>query len=485
MISIVIPVLNEEALLSDCLRSLRDQDYPGQYEIIVVDNGSTDRSVSIAREFGATVILSPTHSDVFTARDLGARASRGEIVAQADADTVYPRDWLTRIAKHLSSHPEAVAVAGTFVYRTPTPWSKAEFLLKHIVNILTIRLFGRSFLISGANFAFRKKAFSSVNGYDKKSYAPDQYGISTRLSKVGKIIYDKNISVATSPRRFQKPLPLILIALAFHLYQYFEHFLKGYAGSLQTAHIKLLPTRTFVKLLPLVLLLSFVAYGYFIPASPVFGKVYYKGNTLEKVVALTLDDGPNEPYTSQILDILATYGIEATFFTTGRNVELYPEIAKRIIAEGHILGNHSYTHMANHALTTQGSEDIKLAQNTIFKIVGLRPHLYRPPHGKKSPWELQYLKSENMIEVTWSVSTEELNARPAELVAQDILKKTKPGGIILLHDGYGNDHNSPEADKTLTVKVLPIIIESLQDKGYKFVTVPELLGVPAYNYILQ
>lgn len=346
------------------------------------------------------------------------------------------------------------------------------------MNFLTIRIFGRPFIISGANFAFLKKAF---NGYDKKSYSPDQYGISTRLNKAGKIIYDRSLSAATSPRRVEKPFPLLAIAVILNMYHLCEYIFKVYAGILRIAIAKRPSLRIYVKLAPPVLAACFLAYGYFIPTSQVFGKVYYEGKPPDRVVALTFDDGPNDPYTSQILDLLDHYGIKATFFTTGKNVELYPETARRIIAEGHVLGNHSYSHRANHALTQQGWQDIKLAQKAIFNTLGVTPHLYRPPHGKKSPWELQLLKEEKLIEVTWSASTDELSVKSPESLAQKIVAQTSPGDIILLHDGYGNYHNFSKADKTITVKALPLIIKSLQDKGYRFVTVPELLGVPAYN----
>jgi peptidoglycan/xylan/chitin deacetylase (PgdA/CDA1 family) len=229
---------------------------------------------------------------------------------------------------------------------------------------------------------------------------------------------------------------------------------------------------------PIVLL---IAGGYFIPTSPVFGKVYYKGNCPEKVVALTFDDGPNEPYTSEILDLLASYNVKATFFVIGENVELYPETAKRIVAEGHVLGNHSYSHNANHALTGYGAKDLTMAEEAIVNTVGVSPHLYRPPHGKKSPWELEKIKEQGLVEVTWSDSANELSGASASSLAQEIVKKTKPGEIILLHDGYGTSHDSSKSDKSLTVEVLPLIIKELQAQGYRFVTVPELLSIPAYN----
>ncbi len=100
MISVVIPALNEESSLPDCLESLKNQDYKGEYEIIVADNGSTDNTAGIAKGFGAEVVFCRDKKSVFSARQAGANAARGDIIAQADADTVYPRDWLAKIANH-------------------------------------------------------------------------------------------------------------------------------------------------------------------------------------------------------------------------------------------------------------------------------------------------------------------------------------------------------------------------------------------------
>jgi len=233
--------------------------------------------------------------------------------------------------------------------------------------------------------------------------------------------------------------------------------------------------------------IGFSCYGYFSPVSPVFGKVYFAGDTSDKVVALTFDDGPNGTYTKQILDILNRYGIDATFFCIGQNVELYPDVAKLIIEEGSVLGNHSYSHDANHALSTFGERDLEKAQDIIYTITGVSPHLYRPPHGKKTPWELDSVEKNNLIEITWSVSYGDQvgpnadMAKAARDFAAKIVSKTSAGSIILLHDGYGIEHNNQHADKSLTILALPLIIEQLQAKGYRFVTVPALLGVPAYN----
>jgi peptidoglycan/xylan/chitin deacetylase (PgdA/CDA1 family) len=486
MISIVIPVLDEENYLPDCLRSLKGQDYHGDYEIIVADNGSTDGSVRIAREYGARVVLCPKVKSVFHARQAGADAARGDIIIQADADTIYPSGWLKRIANLFSSRPEVVAVTGRFVYKDAPWWAGLEYVGRHVVNSLTAR-FGCPLVASGATLAFRRTAFLSVNGYRGLSYSQDQYGILGRLSKLGEVLYDKNLRVTTSARAVQKPVLIVIKDLLVHTGIWGAYSFGNRMNSMREFINSTLARKLAFRLLPLpVLLFSVAAYGYFVPASPVFGTVYARGPSAERVVALTFDDGPNEPYTSQVLDILNKYNIKATFFMIGKNVELYPDTARRVLDEGNVIGNHSYSHKANHALTEYGVADFQRAEQVIYNVTGLKPHLYRPPHGKKSPWELDHLRHDGMIEIEWSVSANDqhvlayFGTPTPQSYAQAIIKDTRPGSIILLHDGYGTVHDTVKADKSITVDALPLIIEKLQAEGYRFVTVPELLGVPAY-----
>ena len=491
MISVVIPAFNEENFLPQCLESLRNQDYEGSYEIIVVDNVSTDGTARVAAEFGATIISCPTKGVAY-ARQAGAQAASGEIIAQADADTLYPTDWLSRIAKHFASHPRSVALAGTFIYREYIPWARFEHFGRYLINVTGYLLLGRPVYPSGANFAFLRDAFQKANGYDPGSLYPDQWGISRRLSHVGKIVYNKDLQVSTSARRMQKAFSSFILAIGVNLAGIFAHFIKHEAALFRRLAEMIPLVRSPARLIALVsvgIIVSVLSYGYIVPEAQVFGKVYYSSKTSEKVVALTFDDGPNEPYTSQILDILNRYGVKATFFVIGSNVETYPETTRRIIADGYVLGNHSYSHRANHALSENRytDKDIELAQEAIFNVTGVKPHIYRPPHGKKSPWELHYLKDAGLVEVTWSTAANEAHddlifGKPVpEEVIQHIVSTVKPGRIILLHDGYGTEHGNVNSDKSLTVKVLPSIIEELQEQGYKFVTVPELLNLPAYN----
>jgi peptidoglycan/xylan/chitin deacetylase (PgdA/CDA1 family)/GT2 family glycosyltransferase len=481
MISVVIPALNEERFIAECLESLKNQDYQGEYEIIVADNGSSDKTADIARSHGVKVIHCLEKKSVTYARQVGADAALGDIIAQADADTVYPNDWLAKIADFFFSHPDAAALAGRFLYKDPPSWAGFEYLLRDWTNRLSARLVGRPMLVSGATFAFRKSTFVDTGGYNDAAFSADQLGISNQLGKAGKVYYDRDFYALTSSRSVRKPLLVCILEGGGHIGRWVSYLSKSYANRLEDFANETTLRRVALRVSPLAVIVIILAYGYFIPNSPVFGKVYYKGDEHSKVVALTFDDGPNEPYTSEVLDILDKYNIKATFFCVGENVELYPETAKRMVAEGHVLGNHSYTHNANHALTEFGARDLVVAERAISDTIGVKPHLYRPPHGKKSPWELDAVKDQGMIEVEWSVSTGELNTHSFEKVADRLVDETHPGEIMLLHDGYGTDHNCPQADKSLTVEALPLIIEKLQAEGYTFVTVPELLDVPPYN----
>jgi peptidoglycan-N-acetylglucosamine deacetylase len=481
MISVILPAYNEEQLLARCLTSLLNQDCTDDYEVIVVDNASTDGTRAIAHEFGVRVI-SCAERGAFPARQAGARAARGEILVQADADTVYPADWLSRLAAHFARRPNLVALGGRFLYIDPPPaWAPLEYGLRRFLNALGKILLGRPVVVSGANFAFRRDAFRQIGGYRVHAFSADQYDISARLSTVGRVGLDNRIQVWTSPRRVGKPLLAIVGDFLANTRVITSHFLRPPVAAMTVKVRTRRALRTSVTLLPAVVLVSYFAYGYYVPDSQVFGKVYYQGDARTGAIALTFDDGPNEPYTSQVLAVLQRYGAKGTFFLIGKNVATYPAVARRIVTEGHAIGNHTYAHNANHAVTSGTCGEILMAEQTIQSITGLQPHLYRPPHGKKSPWELHCLRDHGLVEVTWAVSTEDQHVTSPAALADSIIRAARPGSIILMHDGYGTQHGTAHADRSFTVEALPLIIEALQRKGYRFVTVSDLLGVPAYK----
>ncbi len=488
-ISVIIPARNEARLIAGTLRSLQNQSYKGDYEIVVVDNGSTDATAEIARSHGVRVVSAGEKKSVFYARQVGADATDGDIIVQADGDTLYPEHWLQQIADKLKDNPDALAVSGRFLYREFFLWSFIELTVRDWLNRISAYFFKRPFLVSGATFAFRRWAFNKVGGYRNIPYSADQHGMTTRLRKLGgEVLYDPQITCLTSSRSVQQPWFVLLMAITDNIARLMLDFSLNLVSPKPKATGPTLRKRMVLSISAVMaLFIAFAAYGYFSPTSPVFGEISFKGSPDHQLIALTFDDGPNGIYTTQILDILDEYDVKATFFLIGQNVELYPDIARRILAEGHVIGNHSNTHDANHALSDQGCRDLKDAQEVIYRVTGVLPHLYRPPHGKKTPWELDCVEENSLIEITWGVGANDQPDPGADLdkavqaFVDKIVSRTYPGAVILLHDGYGTEHDNANADKSFTVRALPLLIERLLAEGYQFITVPVLLSIPAYN----
>jgi hypothetical protein len=139
--------------------------------------------------------------------------------------------------------------------------------------------------------------------------------------------------------------------------------------------------------------------------APIFGRIFWRGPTDRLVAALTFDDGPNEPYTSQVLDILANLGVKATFFVIGGNAERFPAAVERAAREGHEVGNHTYDH---HILPLKGpraiGEQIERTSSLIERLTGVRPLLFRTPHGWRSPWVNRVSLEHAVRPVAWTLS---------------------------------------------------------------------------------
>lgn len=230
MISIVIPALNEELFLPKCIASIKNQNWKGEYEIIVVDNGSADQTAKVAAEQGARVVYCAKRGVAY-ARQAGAEAARGEVIVQVDADTLYPADWLAKINDDFSQDQKTIGLAGRYVYINPAKWAPLETFYRKFLNKAGIIVFGFPAAVSGANFAFKKAAFVKSTGYDPKSLYPDQWGITHTLSKYGKIRYDHNLVVETSARRIAKPGYVIVYEIIRNCCHVFWHFVRHCAGA--------------------------------------------------------------------------------------------------------------------------------------------------------------------------------------------------------------------------------------------------------------
>lgn len=190
----------------------------------------------------------------------------------------------------------------------------------------------------------------------------------------------------------------------------------------------------------------------------------------EKVVALTYDDGPHPKFTPEILAILDRYHVKATFFMIGRQMDKYPGIVREILAKGHVIGNHTYTHPANIEADTSAQviRELEECEKVVERLSGKRAYLFRPPRGLVDSTVFNIAREEGYQTVLWTVSADHHDAPTPRLMADRVIKMIRPGGIILAHDG-----TFPARWKD--VQATPLIIEALKKRGYRFVTVPELL----------
>ena len=226
------------------------------------------------------------------------------------------------------------------------------------------------------------------------------------------------------------------------------------------------------------LLLGAAYWTAFRPRSQVFGEFPHRGATTEKVVALTFDDGPNEPYTSRLLDVLADREVPATFFQVGRCAQRFPSTTRRVVADGHVLGNHSYRHeFTGYLGEPDQGEEIARAQEVLHAVAGVVPALYRPPWLCHWPWVLRSIRSRGLQPVSGTFGHPlEVLQPPAGRVAAYAARVTVPGSILIFHDG----RESRGGNRDRTVAAVGPLIDRLRGDGYAFSTVDRLLGVPAY-----
>lgn len=224
--SVVIPCLNEASYISDAITSLQNQDFPGPYEIVVVDNNCTDDTARIARDLGVRVIVEPTPG-VCNARQAGTTASTGEIVVSADADTTYPKDWLSKIDHGFRDSGDVVAVVGPCRYQDGPRWGRvfARSLFGAVHTIY--RATGRTCYVSATNIAFRRDRWT---GYDTHlTQGGDELDLLRRMRREGRVIYDHANPAYTSGRRFNRGFfyNVVVCLFVFYLSAYLLNRVTG------------------------------------------------------------------------------------------------------------------------------------------------------------------------------------------------------------------------------------------------------------------
>ena len=202
---------------------------------------------------------------------------------------------------------------------------------------------------------------------------------------------------------------------------------------------------------------------------PPFGKNIVHLNTDQRIVALTYDDGPNPPYTERLLDILAKHNVKATFFMIGNRIERYPETVRRVVAEGHQIGNHTYSHPVLGFLPPfyvrrqiERTDDL-IRQHSIAEEV-----VFRAPMLTRFLPVAWVLAKENRPHISCNVWSWDWTTQNPDKITKTVIKKTKPGSIIVLHDGKAENKN---ANRSGTIEATNRIITALKRDGYTFCTI--------------
>jgi peptidoglycan/xylan/chitin deacetylase (PgdA/CDA1 family) len=219
-----------------------------------------------------------------------------------------------------------------------------------------------------------------------------------------------------------------------------------------------------------------VAAGYqsMAPTGQWYGRTFTGLVRGSRQIALTYDDGPNDPHTLRLLEVLARHDVRATFFLIGRYVQQRPDIVREIVRAGHVVGNHTFTHpLLIFKSEAEIQQEISQCRAALQEAVGEHSNLFRPPFGGRRPAVLNIARELGLEPVLWNVTGYDWNAPPAEVIERKVAKQLCGGDVILLHDG---GHRQMGADRAQTVIATDRLIARYKAEGYGFVTVPQMMG---------
>ena len=215
------------------------------------------------------------------------------------------------------------------------------------------------------------------------------------------------------------------------------------------------------------------------PTGQWFGRTFTGLPRGSRQLALTFDDGPNDPHTLRLLEVLARHSVHATFFLIGSRVQQRPDIVREIAAAGQVIGNHTFTHpLLTFKSTAEIRHELTACRSAIQDALGeaftgKHSNLFRPPFGGRRPAVLRIARELSLQPIMWNVTGYDWNAPPASLIEEKVSRRICGGNVILLHDG---SHKELGADRSQTVQATDALIKRYKEKGYEFTTIPQMMG---------
>ena len=208
------------------------------------------------------------------------------------------------------------------------------------------------------------------------------------------------------------------------------------------------------------------------PRAQWYGRTFVGLEPGLRQIALTYDDGPNDPHTLHLLEVLAKHNVHATFFLIGRYVQQQPHIARAIVQAGHVVGNHTFTHpLLIFKSAAEIRQELTQCRDALQNAIGEPSNLFRPPFGGRRPAVLRIARELGLEPVMWNVTGYDWNAPPAAAIAHKVTQQIRGGDVILLHDG---GHKQMGADRARTVIATDGLITRYKAEGYEFITVPKM-----------
>lgn len=221
---------------------------------------------------------------------------------------------------------------------------------------------------------------------------------------------------------------------------------------------------------------SAAGYQSMAPTGEWFGRAFSGLGRGSKQLALTLDDGPNDPHTQRLLEVLSKHKVRATFFLIGRYVQQRPDIVRELAQAGHVIGNHTFTHpLLIFKSTSELKAQLEDCHRALDDAAGEHSNLFRPPFGGRRPAVMRIARHMGLEPIMWNVTGYDWNAPSAEHIERKVTNRVRGGNVILLHDG---GHRNFGADRSFTITATDRLISRYKDEGYEFVTIPDMMMKP-------
>ena len=209
------------------------------------------------------------------------------------------------------------------------------------------------------------------------------------------------------------------------------------------------------------------------PTSQVYGRTFTGLDTASRLLALTYDDGPNDPWTFRLMEVLDRHQVKATFFLIGKFVEQRPDIARALVAAGHVIGSHTWDHPnLIFCSSAEVRRQLQRTQRAIRDATGVDVRLFRPPFGGRRPASLRVARSLGLQTVMWNVTCKDWTPRSASEIVALAESQIHGGSVILLHDG---EFHRIGVDRSRTVEASDRLLRRYKGEGYQFVTIPQMM----------